>query len=100
MHDRLYQTAGERAWGRGDVADFKTFLGYAADLQLDVARLRQCVETNQYAQQIGTDLREAARRGVRSTPSFMINGKLLVGAQPYEIWQQMLDDLLAQQSSP
>lgn len=97
MHDRLFQGAGEQAWGGGGTADFQTFLGYADELRLDVASLQQCVETNRHAAAIEADFREAAQLGVRSTPSFLVNGRLLVGAQPYATWRRVLDDLLAKQ---
>lgn len=97
MHDQLFQGTSGRAWGSGDGADFSTFLGYAADLQLDTQRLQECVQTNKYANQIEADFREAAALGVRSTPSFVVNGQLLIGAQPFEVWQELLDKLLAEQ---
>lgn len=97
MHDRLFMGLDEKAWGQGGQADFTTFLGYAAELQLDAAVIQQCVVENKYAKQIEADFREASRLGVRSTPSFVVNGKLLVGAQPFEVWQRVLDQLLAEQ---
>jgi protein-disulfide isomerase len=33
---------------------------------------------------------------VQGTPTFLINGKLLVGAQPYEAFKQAIDAALAQ----
>jgi protein-disulfide isomerase len=94
MHDRLFSGAAERAWGKGDAADFQTFLGYAAELELDVPALRQCVEVNHHAPSVEADFADGARRGVRSTPTFTINGKLLVGAQPFSVWREILEDLL------
>jgi predicted DsbA family dithiol-disulfide isomerase len=97
MHDRLYHAAAERAWGQGDMADFETFLGYARELKLDVPKLQKCVESNAHAPSIEADFRDGAHQGVRSTPTFVINGRLLVGAHSFETWQRILDDLLSQQ---
>jgi protein-disulfide isomerase len=33
--------------------------------------------------------------GVRSTPTFFINGIAVVGAQPFEIFQQLIEKELA-----
>jgi protein-disulfide isomerase len=96
MHDRLFQGAAARGWGSGTVEDFKTFLGYAAELQLDVGKLRQCLDSNQHAPQIAADYRAGGERGVRSTPTFLINGQPFVGARPYADWQRYLDKLLTQ----
>lgn len=96
MHDRLFggQAAGE--WGGGGEDDVKTFLGYAQDLQLDTSELARCITDNRYADQIEADFSDALQHGVRSTPSFLVNGKLLVGAQSYSTWQEILDGLLAE----
>ena len=97
MHDQLFGGTSAHSWGSGDANDFSTFLGYADGLKLDTQQLDQCVRANKYADQIEADFREAAALGVRSTPSFVVNGQLLVGAQPFEIWQELLDKLLAEQ---
>jgi len=95
MHDRLFEGAGLRDWSQGGGPDFQTFLGYAAELRLDVPRLRRCVQDNAHAPTIEADYRDGVRLGVRSTPSFLINGKLLIGAHPYATWRRIFDDLLA-----
>jgi protein-disulfide isomerase len=96
MHDQLFQGAAARAWGQGDAADFNVFMGYAAALQLDIGKLQSCVQNNQFASQIQADMREATALGIRSTPTFVVNGQLLVGAQPIEVWRRALDGMLTQ----
>ncbi len=95
MHDRLYAGSATHEWSSGSGEDFKTFLGYARDLQLDVGMLQQCINSNQQAARIAADYRAGGERGVRSTPTFLINGQLFVGARPYADWQRYLDSLLA-----
>ena len=94
MHDRLYAGSAAHEWSSGSGEDFKTFLGYAQERQLDVGTLRQCINSNQQAPQIAADYRAGAERGVRSTPTFLINGQLFIGAHPYADWQLYLDSLL------
>jgi protein-disulfide isomerase len=36
----------------------------------------------------------ARQIGVQSTPSFIVNGKAIIGAQPFEAFQQAIDSLL------
>jgi protein-disulfide isomerase len=93
MHDRLFAGAAAHEWSSG--ADLKTFLAYAQDLQLDVGKLQQCLNSNQQAARIAADYRAGAEQGVRSTPTFLINGQPFVGARPYADWQHYLDSLLA-----
>ena len=39
----------------------------------------------------------AANLGIRSTPTFFINGLAIVGAQPFEVFKQVIDQELAGQ---
>ena len=94
MHDRLFAGAAAREWSSGSIEDFKTFLGYAQALQLDLDTLQQCINSNQQAARIASDYRVGAEQGVRSTPTFLINGQPFVGARPYADWQRYLDSLL------
>ncbi|GAB4194847.1 MAG: hypothetical protein OHK0022_11210 [Roseiflexaceae bacterium] len=96
MHERLFQGQIDREWGAGPSADWPVMAGYARALRLDTDAFQQCVQTEQFRPQIEADYREGIRQGVRSTPSFLVNGRLIVGALPFDSWQLMLDDLLAQ----
>lgn len=45
-------------------------------------------------------MNEAQQLGFRGTPAFLINGKPIVGAQPVEVFRQVLDEALKQNESP
>ncbi len=94
MHNTLYNGAGAREWGRGGPEDLRTFLGYARTLNLDSAAIQKCVENNNQARQIQTDFQQAAAQNVRSTPAFFINGRLLLGAQPFDVWKRVFEQIL------
>lgn len=97
MHDRLFGGATAGEWGQDPGRDFPTLLAYARDLRMDSAALQRCVESSTFAPQIEADYRAAGAIGVRSTPSFVVNGQLIVGAQPFDVWKDLLDNLLKQQ---
>jgi len=105
MHDRLLEQ--QREWsGRGN-AD-AIFKGYAEELGLDTATFGECLDSGATSAQVEADVAEGSGRGVRSTPTFFINGYPLVGAQPYETFQYAislaeqgkLGEAYQQQSSP
>jgi protein-disulfide isomerase len=48
-------------------------------LGLDVTAFKSCLESSETESAIGADLKEAHRLGLDGTPSFIINGKLLLG---------------------
>jgi protein-disulfide isomerase len=44
---------------------------------------------------VQADFEYAAKLGVRSTPTFFINGIAVIGAQPFEVFKQVIDKELA-----
>jgi protein-disulfide isomerase len=96
MNDRLYLGQDNREWGSGGPEDTEVFIGYAQMLGMDTTALRTCMAEQRYAGQIEADLREAAGRGLNSTPSFVVNGQVYLGARPFSNWQQLFDSLLKQ----
>ena len=45
-------------------------------------------------------MEEGARNGVSGTPAFFINGRMVVGAQPFEAFAQVIDDELERLAAP
>ena len=89
MHDALF--SGPEEWSNQDAA--AVFAGYAEDFDLDVEAFEECVAEERYAAQIQADLDSGADQGVSGTPSFFINGQLLVGAQPLAVFETAIDTI-------
>jgi predicted DsbA family dithiol-disulfide isomerase len=53
------------------------------------------VTTQKYKDTVQADSDFALNMGVRSTPTFFINGLAIVGAQPIDIFKQVIDKELA-----
>ncbi len=62
--------------------------------------LVQCLTSATTQPEIKADAEGAQRSGAASTPSFYIEGGLLVGAQPLAIWRQVLDSVYAAKAKP
>ncbi|HJW89715.1 MAG TPA: DsbA family protein [Anaerolineales bacterium] len=73
----------------------KAYQQYASQLRLDERAFAECVESDRYLAEVRADLEYAANLGVRSTPTFFVNGIAVVGAQPFELFQQLIDQELA-----
>jgi protein-disulfide isomerase len=72
------------------------FASYATEVGLDEDEFRQCYaesaqSTSPAVQTINAHLQEGVDVGVNATPSFAINNKFLVGAQPPEIFEEVID---------
>jgi len=69
-------------------------VGYAVDLALDRERFERCLDDHMFRAAVEADFAEGRELGVRSTPTFLINGKPLVGAHPIENFRAAIDDAL------
>lgn len=67
------------------------FTEIARRLELDLPAFHACLENNDYMDLIETDLDFALTTGARGTPTFFINGLALVGAQPAEVFAEIID---------
>jgi predicted DsbA family dithiol-disulfide isomerase len=54
------------------------FERYAQELGLDVARARAAVAENRYAAKVERDMRDGQSLGVSKTPTFFVNGRMLM----------------------
>lgn len=97
MHDKLFE--GQSSWGnQGPGVSVPAFKQYAADLKLDTNKFNSCLDSEKYASEVDADMAEAGSY-VSGTPSFFIGNKkdgftLLVGAQPFQAFQQAIEDKL------
>ena len=72
-----------------------TYEDYAEELGLDMAAFNQCLDDGVYVDEVMADYQFAADLGVRSTPTFFVNGIPVVGAQPFEVFKDVIDGELA-----
>ena len=86
MHDKLFASQQKL-----QVTDLKQ---HAADLGLTADAFNQCLDSGKFTAAVKQDSEDAARYGLTGTPGFFINGRLLVGAQPYEAFAQVIDEEL------
>jgi protein-disulfide isomerase len=73
----------------------EAFTSYATDLGMDVEAFTACTESPETSQMVQRDYEAGQTLGVSGTPTFFINGKMLVGAQPYQAFAQVIDQELA-----
>ncbi|HET7824445.1 MAG TPA: thioredoxin domain-containing protein [Anaeromyxobacter sp.] len=85
MHDALFT-----APSLDDAALAKA----AADARVDAAKVKDAVAAGKYKDRIERDQRLAQSLGASGTPTFFINGRKLVGAQPYEAFRAVVDEEL------
>jgi protein-disulfide isomerase len=69
---------------------------YAGELELDMTRFNTCLDSERYQDEVSADMQDAAGYGIQGTPTFFINGRPLVGSQPFEVFAAAIDKALAE----
>ena len=67
--------------------------------ELDISEYTACLDENRYLDEVEFDGLDGQLEGVRGTPAFFINGQLLSGAQPYSIFERLVQRELEQAAS-
>jgi protein-disulfide isomerase len=86
-HDKLFEN--QRA------LDVNSLKRYASELGLNIEKFNACLDSGEKAPIVQEDFNEGKNRGVTGTPTFFINDKMLVGAQPFEAFKQLIEAELA-----
>jgi len=85
-HDRLF--------GNQQALELEFLKKYAADAGLDAAKFNACLDTAKYGDKVQEQMGIGTRLGVASTPTVFVNGRLVSGAQPYEVFAAVIDEEL------
>ena len=67
----------------------------AAALELDADQFESCLENGTYQDLVAADEQNARQNGITGTPAFLINGVIVRGNQPLEVFQELIDEELA-----
>ncbi len=68
---------------------------YATDLGLDLNAFTACLDDHRHQAEIQADAGDASALGLTGTPSFFINGRVVVGALPISSFTAIIDEELA-----
>lgn len=93
FHDFLYKNQPPET----DTSMFNTdtLTNDAVSLGMDGAKFRSCLDGKTGDAKQAQDMADGQKAGVSGTPSFFVNGTLLVGAQPYSAFKTLIDQELA-----
>lgn len=86
-HDYIYENV--YALGADDLKS------YAAQLGLNTEQFNACLDSGQDLAKVNQNLDEARSLGLPGTPSFLVNGKKLVGPPSLQTLKSTIDEILA-----
>jgi len=79
-HDQLFANMGS-------ISDASVRL-WAEEMGFDIST---CLDSSEFEAEVSADLAEGSAAGVSGTPSFFVNGKPISGAQPYSVFEQLIE---------
>ncbi len=82
------------AFAAQDKLDAESLVKHAKAAGADEAKFKECVAAHKYADYVKKDQAYGEKLGVRSTPTFFVNGQLLSGALPIEQFSEVIDEEL------
>jgi protein-disulfide isomerase len=85
-HDRLF--AAQPAFERD------ALVRYAVEVGLPREAFARCLDERRFVSAVEADVAQARQLGIRSTPTFIVNGRPLVGAHPVETFRAVIDEAL------
>jgi protein-disulfide isomerase len=96
---RAAQAQG-RFWEYHDLLYDSQFSGFsdenltelAREAGLDTQRFKNDYRSGRYERSVRADFQQGLNAGVNGTPTFFINGKMLVGLQPVGVFENAIED--------
>ncbi len=73
---------------------------FAGELGLDQEAFDSCLDTAQYRQMVLDETEAAGDAGVTSTPTVFINGEMVRGAQPFNVFREVIERKLREAAAP
>lgn len=90
-HDLLFEKQAE--WRESEEVN-KIFKKYGKDLNLNSKEFDKCLDSEKYKDEVLKDQKDGQAAGVEGTPAFFVNGRLISGAQPFSVFQKVIDEEL------
>jgi protein-disulfide isomerase len=88
-HDALFARTSPLAFNTARLKQ------YAKEIRLDEQTFGACLDKQTHAKRVEAESLMGRALGATGTPAFLINGELVLGAHPFETFQQALDGILA-----
>ena len=88
-HDLLYYNQSS---GNSGGYSEENLIALATKAGLDAQRFEEDLRAARYSGTVQADFQEGQSLGISGTPTFVINGKALVGFQPLDVFEQTIED--------
>lgn len=95
LHDAFHKIVFRKFYGEGlDVYDWQILSDAALEAGLDAEEMQARTESGMYGMIVSATIEEAVMKGIRGVPAYVFENKYLVsGAQPYEVFRRVMQEL-------
>ncbi len=91
FHELIFDTY----WKEGkDIGDLTLLLDLAGSIGLDKKELLEYIESDEPLKMLKKTGLELSSYGINGVPTFIIGERIVVGAQPYEVFQKVIGDVM------
>jgi len=96
--DEMYYQFHDLLFTNQNILSVENYKTWAKGFDINQEKFASCVDENKFKAEVEADMKMGESYGVQGTPAFFINGKSLMGAQPYYEFVKMIEDELKLQS--
>lgn len=92
-HDKLFSNQGGLGFTDSKLKQ------YGQELKVNAGKFEQCLGSGKFRKKVENESAVAVYLGARGTPTFFVNSRLLVGAQPFEAFRSVIEQELKAKAS-
>lgn len=99
-HEQFHEVVFRKFYGEGqDMSRWEVLRDGAAEVGLDPDAMQEAVASGRYSKVVDNHIREAHSMGISGVPAYVLGEKyLIMGAQPYGVFQQAMERLLQEET--
>lgn len=94
FHDKIFSEQDKQGSGtiQYGLVELKK---WARDIGLNQIQFNQCLDTQKYKDEVEKDFSDAVTAEVSGTPTTFINGRPVIGAQPFSAFERIIEEELS-----
>lgn len=94
MHDKIFEEQEKLGQGTISLFTINDLKNWAKEIGLKEEEFTSCLDSNKYEEEVKKDFSDGTKAGVQGTPTLFINGRVVVGAQPYQTIKAIIEEEL------
>jgi len=95
VFDEFHKLVFDSYWIEGmDIGDLSLLLDLAESVGLNKEEIMTYIKSEEPVNRLKKNMFELGRRGINGVPTFLIGNQFVIGAQPYEVFEQVINNEL------